>query len=138
MGISLYAKKNPSFSMDMSCGTFGQLRLQVAKLAGKAWYEHYQQLYLPPLMKTAAFCQEFDAKTKQLCREKQVSIKIVDFCMQPDTDGFVHYGASKVLLKIIGDYENQVRYGYGKHTQFSDFKKILQDCVNQKCDLVWM
>lgn len=138
MGISLYAKKNPSVSMDMSCGTFGQLRLQVAKLAGNPWYTHYQQLYLPPLRKTSEFCKEFDEQTKRFCREKLVSPKVVDFCMQADCEGVVRYGACKILLKVIGNYTNQERYGYGKYTSFSDFTSILQECVKQKCNLVWM
>lgn len=51
-------------------------------------------------------------KTEQLIREKKVSIKIVDFCLQSDIEGSIHYGACKEILKAIGDYDDNVCYGY--------------------------
>lgn len=51
-----------------------------------------------------------------------------------------YYGACKELLKIIGDYDDNVLYGYiGRPdcAKFRDFKAILQDCADNKCDMIW-
>lgn len=51
------------------------------------------------------------------------------------------YGACKEILKVIGDYDDNICYGYAGRSDcamFRDFKAILQDCVDNKCDMVWM
>lgn len=82
----------------------------------------------------------FDAETERLLAEKKVSFKVVDFLLQPDCEGLIRYGACKELLKIIGDYDDNVLYGYiGRQdcAKFRDFKAILQDCADNKCDMIW-
>lgn len=67
-------------------------------------------------------------------------IKVVDFLLQSDCSGSIRFGACKQILKVIGDYDDDICYGYAGRkdcAMFRDFKAILQDCVDTKSDLVW-
>ena len=53
-------------------------------------------------------------------------MKIVDFCLQSDCEGSIRYGACKELLKVIGNYDDNICYGYAGRedcAMFRDFKK---------------
>ena len=46
----------------------------------------------------------------------------------------------RAIGKVIGDYDDSIIYGYaGRNNpaKFKDFKEILQDCVDNKCFMVW-
>lgn len=50
------------------------------------------------------------------------------------------YGVAKEVLKVIGDYDDNIIYGYAARpdaARFRDFKAILQDCVETKSMLAW-
>lgn len=71
---------------------------------------------------------------------KQADIKIVDFLLQSDMEGRIRYGACKNILKAIGDYDDDIFYGYVSHgdmSRFRQFRRILEDCVETKSDMVW-
>lgn len=75
-----------------------------------------------------------------MLNKKCVSVKIVDFCLQSDCEGSIRYGACKELLKVIGNYDDNICYGYAGRedcAMFRDFKKILEDCAEHKCNMVW-
>ena len=121
---------------------FNNLRNRVAKLAGEPFASHYDSLNHAPFLGEARkeYFEKFDQRTAELLETKQVSIKIVYFCLQPDAGGSIRYGACKEILKIIGDYDDDILYGYSGRpdcAMFKDFKAILQECVDHKCDLVW-
>lgn len=64
----------------------------------------------------------------------------MDFLLQSDVGGRIHYGACKNILKIIGDYDDNIMYGYaawGEQSRFSRFRRILEDCVATKSDMIW-
>lgn len=140
MGVSIWCKKTHR-SIDMGCGGFNNLRNKVADLVGEPWASHYHKLDYPFFgEEEKQFFEAFDAETKRLLDEKKVSIKIVDFCLQTDCGGSIRYGACKEILKAIGDYDDNILYGYcGRPdcARFRDFKAILKDCVENKCDMVW-
>ncbi|MEE0992549.1 MAG: hypothetical protein UH542_06185 [Bacteroidales bacterium] len=145
MGVTIYCKKTKS-SIDMGYGGFNNLRNKVAELAGGPFYPHYLLLSEPRVMfvfdekRRKQFFEDFDKRTAELIETKQADIKIVDFLLQPDCGGKIRYGACKNILKAIGDYDDDVLYGYcGRPdcAKFVDFKQILQECVDTKSDLVW-
>ena len=44
------------------------------------------------------------------------------------------------MLKVIGNYDDNICYGYAGRedcAMFRDFKKILEDCAEHKCSMVW-
>ena len=142
MGVSISCKKTGN---SISMGYFGflALREKVAELAGGPFAEHYSTLkkgsLLPP-DKRKLFYDDFNKTTEEIVRQKQADIKIVDFCLQSDCGGKIRYGACKNILKAIGDYDDDVCYGYlamSDCAMFSDFKKLLQECVDTKSDLIW-
>lgn len=146
MGVTLCCKKTGR-SMDMGYGGFDRLRLKVGELVGEPFASHLAKLSTPKYM----FCldaeerkklfSEYDAETAKILDEGKAPIKIVDFCLQPDVGGKIRYGACKEILKVIGDYDDKAtKYGYAAHPNcatFHDFKAILQDCVDNKCMLIW-
>ena len=149
MGITISCKKTGR-SIDMGYGGFNRLRNKVAELAGGPFAKHYLLLDAPENIKLAAaslisenrdqFFDWFDQRTQEIIDANQADIKIVNFLLQSDCEGKVHYGACKNILRTIGDYDDDVLYGYcGRPdcAKFKDFKAILKDCINNKCDMVW-
>lgn len=142
--ISVKSKNAQARSIDLGGGGFMNLREKVAELYGDPWASHYAKLMHKPFFldadKENAFYEEFDAQTLRLVENGKVSIKIVDFCLQSDCEGSIRYGACKMILKVIGDYDDDILYGYAGHpdcARWKDFKAILEDCVRLKCDMVW-
>lgn len=141
MGVTIRCKKTGR-SIDLGVGGFANLREKVAELYGDPWASHYAQLGNAPYSSQEAkeFYKEFDDETMRILEAKKVSAKIVDFCLQSDCEGSIRYGACKQILKVIGDYDDNICYGYfGRPdcAMFRDFKTILQECVENKCDMVW-
>lgn len=142
MGITIRCKKTGR-SIDLGCGGFCNLRNKVADLTGEPWASHYRKLDSGLRLygeSRKKFYEDFDAETERLLKEKKVSIKIVDFCLQSDCEGSIRYGACKELLAAIGDYDDNILYGYAGRpdcARFKDFVAILRDCAENKCDMVW-
>lgn len=85
--------------------------------------------------------KSYDDETERLVENKVLPIKIADFLYQSDCDGKIRYGACKEILKAIGDYDDSIIYGYAGRknpAKFKDFKEILQDCVDNKCFMIWI
>ena len=87
------------------------------------------------------FYTQWDTEAIRLITENNIPVKVVNFLLESDCDGKIRYGACKEILKVIGDYDDNICYGYAGRNDcamFRDFKAILQDCVDNKCDMVWM
>ena len=144
MGVTLFCRKM-GHSIDMGYGGFMRLRKKVAMLAGEEFGLHYGQLFehlctLTDSKVRDQLLEDFDNKTEQFIRDKAVSIKVVDFLFQSDAEGEIRYGACKELLKIIGNYDDKICYGYAGRpdcAMFRDFKALLKDCVASKSNLAW-
>lgn len=143
MGVTLQCKKTGT-SIDMGYIGFNCLRNKVAELTGEPFASRMKKLDRAvtslPLGKAKQFYADFDAETQRMIDAKQVSIKIVDFCLQSDCEGSIRYGACKEILKVIGDYDDNIAYGYAGRkncAMFKDFKALLQECVGNRCMLVW-
>ena len=140
MGVTIKCKKTGQ-GIDMGAGGFEHLRCKVSELCGEPWKSHYETLVGPPrYSKDDAFYAQFNETTERLLAEKRISIKVVDFLLQPDVEGRIRYGACKQLLEIIGDYDDDILYGYAGRpdcARFRDFKELLRQCAEHKCDLVW-
>ena len=140
MGVTIRCKRTHD-SIDMGAGGFLRLRRKVADLYGEPWASHYRTLTdTPPSRQTDEWYEAFDEKTKELLEAKLVSVKIVDFCLQSDVRGAIRYGACKQILKAIGDYDDDLCYGYAGRpdcAMFRDFRRLLEQCAENRCDLVW-
>jgi len=144
MGVTISCKKTGR-SIDMGGGGFNNLRNRIAKLAGDEFGEHYAELSSSSVILMASEkCKEYykayNAKTREMVDAGRVNEKIANFCYQTDCGGNIRYGACKEILKVIGDYDDDILYGYSGHAncaKFKDFKAILQECVDNKCDMIW-
>ena len=142
MGVTIKCKKTGR-EMDMGYFGFFKLRAKVAELVGSEVGEHYKKLDDSlgiPYPERENVLKSYDDETERLVENKVLPIKIADFLYQSDCDGKIRYGACKEILKVIGDYDNGVIYGYAGRknpAKFKDFKEILQDCVDNKCFMIW-
>ena len=144
MGVTLKCKKTGN-NIDRGYGGFLQLRRKVAQLYSDEFGKHYSELVVgEPIgvgeKEKMAWYEQYDAKTEKMIRDGRLDIKIADFCYQSDAGGSIRYGACKNILKAIGDYDDDILYGYWGRAdcaRFKDFKNLLQECVDNKCSLVW-
>lgn len=144
MGVTIKCKKTGR-EIDLGCGGFMQLRRKVAQLMGESFYSHYEKLCNAPIIMRPEveekFWKDWDTEAIRLITENDIPVKVVNFLLESDCDGKIRYGACKEILKVIGDYDDNICYGYAGRSNcamFRDFKAILQDCVDNKCDMVWM
>lgn len=138
MGVVVTCKKTGD-TIDMGYGGFLQLRRRVSDLCGEPWASHYREL-TDNWSHPDGWEEAFNAKTQELLDQKCVSIKVVDFLLQSDAGGAIRYGACKMILKVVGDYDDNILYGYAGRpdcARFKDFKRLLTQCVEHKCDLIW-
>lgn len=139
MGVDIKCKKTGR-SLTLGYGGFARWRMKIAELYSPIWYAHYSKLLTEsPRHNMAQWFEAFDRETERLLEEEHLNVKIVDFCMQPDTRGDVNYGACKDILKAIGNYSDNCAYTYAAHADhdWDRLKQILQDCVDTKSKLVW-
>lgn len=142
MGVTIKCKKT---GREMDVGYFGffKLRAKVAELVDSEVGEHYKKLdgiFDMPSPEKKHALESYNDKTERLIESKMLPIKIADFLYQSDCDGKIRYGACKEILKVIGDYDDSIIYGYAGRenpAKFKDFKEILQDCVDNKCFMIW-
>lgn len=142
MGLTIRCKKTGR-SIDMGGGGFNRLRTKVAYLAGVG--EHYDQItdilfgQYPGDEKKKMF-EEHDRLTAQMIADKVLNEKVARFLWASDVDAKLPYGVAKELLKVIGDYDDNIIYGYAgrpDRAMFKDFKAILEDCVATKSQFCW-
>ena len=110
MGVTLvceYTKR----SMDLGYIGFNRLRRKIAELAGEPFLSHYAKLD-NLLFGTEKDFQAFDLVTARMFWTGEVSPHVIEFCMQSDCGGFVTWRACRKLLKIIGDYDDELAYGF--------------------------
>ena len=142
MGVTIKCKKTGR-EMDMGYFGFFKLRAKIAELVGSEVGEHYKKfddILGIPYTERENVLKSYDDETERLVENKVLPIKIADFLYQSDCDGKIRYGACKEILKVIGDYDDSIIYGYAGRknpAKFKDFKEILQDCVDNKSFMIW-
>lgn len=135
MGVTISCTKTGR-TIDVGSGGFLRLRSKISELVGEPWASHYRALVEERICdekEREKFYEDFDKKTEELLNKKCVSVKIVDFCLQSDCEGSIRYGACKELLKVIGNYDDNICYGYAGRedcAMFRDFKKSWRTARN--------
>lgn len=140
MGVTIKCKKTGR-NIDLGYIGFMRLRNKVAALVGEPFYGHYKKLLDAPSLMRPDEEKKFYTEATRLITKNDIPVKVVNFLLESDCDGKIRYGACKEILKVIGGYDDNICYGYVGRSDcamFRDFKAILQDCVDNKCDMVWM
>lgn len=139
MGVTMYCRKTKD-SIDLGMGGLLRLRRRVSDLVGEPWASHYRTLTDGSVRQDDEWYRQFDIHTAELLQAGKIKLKTLDFLLQSDESGRIRYGACKQLLQLIGDYDDNILYGYAARpdcARFRDFKRLLLQCAEHKCDLVW-
>ena len=143
MGVTIKCKKTGR-EIDLGYSGFMRLRNKVAELMGEPFYGHYEKLCNAPIIMQPEveekFWKDWATEADRILAENHFPVKVVKFLLAPDSEATTRYGACKEILMVIGDYDDNICYGYAGRSDcamFRDFKAILQDCVENKCDMVW-
>jgi len=139
MGITLESK---NFSIDMGYGGFMRLRNKVAELAGKEIGQHYADLDKAPYFgeERNKFFEQYDRETAELAETSKIPHGILNFLYASDCEGKISASKCKQIYKVIKDYDDNLAYGYCGRSDcatFKDFKKIVNDCIENKCSMKW-
>jgi hypothetical protein len=141
MGVHVSSKHR-----DIAMGYFGfqRLRRTVADLCPKEITDHYSYLldnmcYIVAHKEVSDWYDEGIARLYEMFGKRYG--KVLDFLYASDCDAEMTYGTAKQLLSVIGDYDDDVIYGYagwGKDAaRFRDFKELLQDAAGTKTKWGW-
>lgn len=140
MGVTIRCQATGQ-GIDMGSGGFLRLRRKVSDLVGEPWASHYRTLTDASLsVQDEAWFEEFDRKTARLLAARKIRVKTLSFLLQSDMEGYLPPGACRQLLETIGDYDDNIIYGYAGQphpAMFRHFKALLEDCVRCRCRLVW-
>ena len=139
MGVEVSCKKT-GYSMTLGYGGFFRWRLKIAELCDTKWYDHYKKLVDAPLsFLDKEWYNKFNKETERLIDQEGVDVRLVDFCIQSDCGGSITYGTCKKILKLIGDYTDDIAYTYLAYADhdWDKLKAILQECADTRSRLVW-
>ena len=142
MGITIYSK---NMSNDLGAFGFQRLRQSVSNLVPcEEIRNHYNLLWdnISDIVHDKEKAKEYDERLDELFeRHGKKYRKVMDFLWASDVEATFGYGTAKKLLEIIGDYDDDVIYGYAGWgpcaMRFKDFKAILKDAVESKKKWGW-
>lgn len=124
---------------------FQRLRRTISELCPEEIREHYA-LLLDNLFHFASHpkdAEQYDVSTEKLYEKYKGTPyrKTINFLYAPDADAKFGYGTAKALLKVIGDYDDEIVYGYAgwgdKAARFRDFRELLIDAYETKQGFEW-
>lgn len=132
MGITISSKR---YSCDMGYGGFGRFRNKVSEKVSVKFHEHYTSMDTPEVMfltgdKRAEFFKKYDATTKELIEQGEISIEVANFLYQPDCDGSIDRKQAKQIYALIKECDDNILFGYvGRNdcAKMSDLKRIFSD-----------
>lgn len=141
MGITISCKGSNN-SLDMSYGSFFNLRCVIAKNINEALYEHYKTILK---QRTQAEREEWDNTANSIIQAQKLDktksdCMLLDFLFQPDAGGSISYGTAKRILGLVQEEPDTDIYGYAgwEHpSTMGDFKKLLQDAYASKKPIKW-
>jgi len=139
MGITITAK-NSTYSFDMGCGGFFNLRKNIALALDKDFGDNYARLL---------YCHtEEDYEENNRCAEKIIVENkleeygdILDFLYASDADdGKISYKTCGRIYELIKDVniENKIfRYAMLAHNDYGEFKIFLKECYSKRRNMYW-
>ena len=139
MGLTLYSNKS---DIDLPYSGFTRLRKFIALLTNDEIGRHYENLDTAPYFENQRerWFKEYDAKTQKLLVKYPEYAQIMSFLYMPDCDGSINLDTTRQLLKIVEKHDTNVIFGYpGRNdpATFGDFKRILQECIEDCVGLRW-
>lgn len=142
MGITLESENK---SIDLGYIGFNNLRTKVAELTNEDIYKHYKDFTKATCIlgedERERFFKEYDAKIKEIDKKYEYKYNpILYFLYSNDCGATVDYEICQEIYKVIKNYDDDIAYGYAGRDDcatFKDFKELVKDCIDNKCDMEW-
>lgn len=142
MGITIWSKNREA---DCGCGGFRNLRQKVADLTSPEIGAFYRKLDDAPFFgpRRTEFFEQYDKDLHVLndkLKKEPKKLRILDFLYQSDCEGKADVWTCRAIWEVIKDYDDDYCYGYAGRPDcmmWSDFKKIIQDCIETKTPMQW-
>ena len=142
MGITIQSKNREG---DCGYGGFKSLRQKVADLTSPEIGTFYRKLDDAPLFgpERIEFFEKYDKDLLFLnnkLRKEPKKLRILDFLYQSDGEGKAGVWTCRAIYEVIKDYDDDYCYGYAGRPDcmmWSDFKQMVQDCIETKTPLRW-
>lgn len=142
MGVTIWSKNREA---DCGYGGFKNLRQTVADLTSPEIGTFYRKLDDAPFfgLRRTEFFEQYDKDLHVLSnklKKEPKKLRILDFLYQSDGEGKADVWTCRALWEVIKDYDDNYCYGYAgrpDRMMWSDFKKIIQDCVETKTPMHW-
>jgi len=140
MGVTIESK---NYSIDLGYGGFNNLRIKVAELTGNEIGQHYRDIKNGIFLSGEAkkkFFKKYNKKISELADTHNIPHGILDFLYASDFSGQISFEKCKQICNVIKDYDDNICYGYcGREdcAMFRDFKEIVKDCIDNKCNMKW-
>lgn len=142
MGITIWSK-----NCEADCGYGGLIRLRqkVADLTSPEIGTLYRKQDDVPLFEPGRteffeqYVKDLQALKAKLKKEPK-KLRILDFLYQSDCEGKAGVWTCRAIWEVIKDYDDNFCYGYAGRPDcmmWSDFKKIIQDCIETKTPMHW-
>ena len=142
MGITIWSKNREA---DCGYGGFMNLRQTVADLTSPEIGAFYRKLNDAPFFgsERTKFFEQYDKDLQALnnkLKKEPKKLRILDFLYQSDCEGKADVWTARAIWEVIKDYDDNYCYGYAGRPDcmmWSDFKKIIQDCIETKTPMHW-
>ena len=139
MGVTITAT-NSSYSFDMGCGGFFNLRKNIALALDKDFGENYA---LIAKCYTDNQYTENDRAAELIIADKQLDDKysdVLDFLYASDEGGKISYKTCRKIYNLIKDMDfgkKCFRYAAHAHNDYEEFKSFLKECVSHRRNMRW-
>jgi hypothetical protein len=138
MGVTITATKS-SYSFDMGCGGFFDLRQNIAHILNEELGEVYE---------TLIHCHSREAFEEHDRRAGRVITKydldrysgVLDFLYSSDCGGSANYKVCKQIYDLIKDVDfgdKCFRYAMRAHNDYEEFKAFLMECYSHRRSMRW-
>lgn len=139
MGVTIQSN---SKSLHMGYGGFARLRIRIAEAIDK---EELLPLYRRTfdhvfIEETQKWYDYYNKKIDDIIQRKNLDIDVIDFLHMSDCDGKIDSLTAGKILTYLNSIteEDSSNYGYALHpVSLNDFKNLLQDCVDNNCNMEW-
>ena len=139
MGLTVKCRKTGD-EFDLGYFGFARLRQTVSEIVGDPWKSHYELLSHHVGWEESDY-DDWDKKAEEMYAAGQVSEAVLEFTMTSDAEGHLKWQHCRDLLKLIGDYDDNVIYGYAGRpnpAKFADFVRVLKACATNRVAMYWV
>lgn len=139
MGVTITAT-NSTYTFDMGCGGFFNLRKNIALALDKEFGENYALL---GKCSTEKQFEENDKNAEIIINKNHLHENhkdIIDFLYMSDCGGKVSYKTCKQIFEIIKnvDFGNKgFRYAKYSNNDYEEFKGFLKECYSKHRNMRW-